>query len=291
MRIAFIGFGEAARAYAASLREVDPALDLSAHDIKQDGPEADAFADAALARGVTLAASSDEAVVGADVVISAVTAASSLEAAQSVAHALPGGAVFMDINSVSPARKRETAALIAGTGATYVDAAVMAPVHPAGHRTATLLAGALPEGFLKTLTALDFRFEVAGEEVGSATAVKMLRSLFVKGLEALTVEALTAARAAGCYPQVYGSLAKSFASLGWPDFPSYQFERVMTHGLRRAAEMRESAATLSELGRPEASVLAQAIASVHQSVGAAALRAGKGEDPAQAADKLLAVRK
>lgn len=271
MRIAFIGFGEAGRAFRASLAASDPSLAFACYDILfasegMDGPTARAARDA----GVRAAVSPAEAVAGADWVISAVTAGSSLEAAASVAGALGQGQVLFDINSVSPGRKAATAALMpAGVG--YVDTAVMLPVHPHGHRSPLLLAGALPGGLVDGLQRLGFRFEVVGPEVGAAAAIKLARSVFVKGLEAITVEALLAAEAAGCLETVARSLAGSFPGLGWPDFAGYQFERAHTHGLRRAAEMREAGAMLDEFGLDGG--LARAIAAVHARMGAAPDRA------------------
>jgi 3-hydroxyisobutyrate dehydrogenase-like beta-hydroxyacid dehydrogenase len=203
-------------------------------------------------------------------VIAAVTAASSLEAAASVAGALGQGQVFLDINSVSPARKQATAALMPA-GVPYVDTAVMAPVHPHGHRAPILLAGELPPGLTGALARLGFRFEVIGPDVGSAAAIKLVRSVFVKGLEAVTIEALLAAEAAGCLETVARSLAGSYAGLGWPGFAGYQFERALTHGARRAAEMREGGTMLDELGLDGG--LARAIAAVHERMGASQDRA------------------
>jgi 3-hydroxyisobutyrate dehydrogenase-like beta-hydroxyacid dehydrogenase len=263
VRIAFIGFGEAARAFRARLAEADPGLGFAGYDILfesegMDGPTARAVGGAA-------AATPGEAVAGADWVISAVTAASSLEAAASVAGALRGGQVFLDINSVSPARKQATAGLMGGAAA-YVDMAVMAPVHPRGHRTAALLSGRLPAELAAGLDRLGFAYEIVGEAVGGAAAVKLARSIFVKGLEAVTVEALLAAEAAGCLERVAASLAGSFPGLGWPGFAAYQFERTLAHGARRAAEMRESGAMLDELGLDGG--LARAIAAVQERMGA-----------------------
>src|SRR5690606_7840071 len=121
-------------------------------------------------------------------------------------------------------------------------------VHPWGHTTPVLLAGPLDDALLGRLRDLGFAFETAGPEAGAATAVKMVRSLFVKGLEAITVETLLAAQASGCLDTILASLAKSYPGLGFPDIAGYQFERTLKHGRRRAAEMRESAATLDDLG-------------------------------------------
>jgi hypothetical protein len=95
----------------------------------------------------------------------------------------------------------------------------------------------------------------------------MVRSLFVKGLEAITVETLLAARASGCFDEIYASLSASFPGLDWGRFAAYQFERTTRHGRRRAAEMRESGATLDALGLNGA--LAREIAAVQDAMGAA----------------------
>lgn len=265
--IAFIGFGEAARAFTASLKPqgIGP---VAAYDILigLPGDRHDRLVEAAGALEVALTETPDAAIAGAALIFSAVTAAESLEAVRPLVGQLKPGQVVIDINSVSAQRKRDTAAMIRAAGAGYVDMAVMAPVHPKGHRTSTLLAGDLAavEMLLRTL---DFQFEVVGTQPGMATAVKMVRSLFVKGLEAITVQALTAAHASGCYDRVAASLAASFPGLGWPEFGAYEFERIATHGIRRAAEMREVAVSMAELGFAEGAALASAIAGLHQRVG------------------------
>lgn len=261
MKIAFIGFGEAARAFVDTLTKADHAPTFSAYDIHQDA-EMDT---AMTSRAVRIGRDPAEAMEGADWIISAVTADQSLIAGQSAAPHLVQGQVFVDINSVSPGRKRDTAALIETGGGAYVDMAVMAPVHPRGHATPVLTAGA---DVADALTDLGFAFEVVGPEPGAATAIKMVRSLFVKGLEAITVEALIAAAASGCFDRVYSSLAASFPGLNWPDQATYNFERTLRHGTRRAAEMRESAATLDALGLTGG--LADKIADVQAAMGALA---------------------
>ncbi len=268
--IAFLGYGEAARAFRQSL-SAQGDLRFAAYDIKLDGPEADAMR-AAMDRDGTEVIGLDG-FTGADWVISAVTADQSLIAAQSVARHLGQGAVFIDINSVSPGRKVETAALISGTGGTYLDMAVMAPVHPRGHKTPVLLGGETG-AIAPALDALGFAWSLAGPEPGAATAIKMIRSNFVKGLEAITVETLLAAEAAGVTETILGSLSSSYPGLGWPDHVAYTLERTLTHGARRAAEMDESAATFDDLGLT--GDLGRASAEVQRRMG----NAGAHEHPA-----------
>lgn len=247
MRIAFLGFGEAARAFHDSLAPLLDAPEFRAYDLLLDGPSPDPIRQAMQDRGVEPSASPAD-LAEAEWIFSAVTADQSLAAAQSLAPHLGQGALFIDINSVSPDRKRQTATLINASNADYLDMAVMAPVHPKGHATPVLLAGPSAASLLDRFLTLGFDAAVAGDAPGEATAIKMVRSVFVKGLEAITVEALLAAEASGCFDKILASLSASFPGLGWEKFPEYQFERTMRHGRRRAAEMRESGATLDALG-------------------------------------------
>lgn len=262
MHIAFIGYGEAARAFRKSLAATDPAFRFSAYDIKDTPGMADAMA----ADGTTRGASVAEAIDGADWIFSAVTADQSLIAAEAALPHLTQGQVFFDINSVSPQRKRDTAAAVEARDAVYLDMAVMSPVHPHGHASPSLIAGHAAERLAAEMKPLGFTFDIAGNAPGEATAVKMVRSLFVKGLEAITVEALLAASASGCFDRVYTSLSESFPGLGWPEHATHYFERTLNHGTRRAAEMEESAATLNELGLEGS--LAARIAAVQRKMGA-----------------------
>lgn len=259
MIIGYLGWGEAARAFAATLTR--PGDLVLAHDIKLAGPDA-AEMRAAMAGVEVCERASD--LARAEVVFSAVTADQSLAALDPLLPALHPGVTVIDINSVSPGRKRETAARVQAMGARYVDMAVMAPVHPRGHRTPVLMAGADLDPWL---TERGFDWRRAGTDVGAATAIKMVRSVFVKGLEAITAECLLAAERSGCRDEIMASLTASYPGLGWPDHAAYVFDRTLTHGTRRAAEMRESAATLAELGLTAA--LADAIADVQAAQGVA----------------------
>lgn len=290
MRIGFLGFGEAARAFRESLAAADPSLRFAAYDILLETQGQDGECGRAMRAHVAeIAASPERLVSGADWIISAVTADQSLEAARSVAHYVKAGQAFIDINSVSPQRKRDTQALLAPTGPSYVDMAVMAPVHPNGHRTPVLVAGTVESEATETLERLGFDFEFVGPEPGAATAVKMVRSVFVKGLEAITVETLLAAAASGCLDHILRSLKGSYPGLDLDHLGPYHFERSLRHGRRRAAEMHESAATLEELGL--CGEVAEAIAEVHDRMGALGCDALPHPSFEAALQTLLALRR
>jgi 3-hydroxyisobutyrate dehydrogenase-like beta-hydroxyacid dehydrogenase len=245
-RISFIGFGEAGQAIASGLRESGIER-IAAWDILFPEPAGERLKAAGDEMGVRLASSAQEAVAETDMVISAVTAASSLEAARSVEPHLTGSPYYLDINSVSPGRKQETAKLL-GEKARYIDVAVVAPIHPKRHRTPLLIAGPHAEAISPLLRELEMQLRVVGGTVGAAAAIKMIRSVMIKGIEALTLECFLAASRAGLLDEVTASLKNNYPGLDWPTMSEYNLERMVNHGERRAAEMEESAATLRELG-------------------------------------------
>lgn len=203
--------------------------------------------DAAKAIGMRVASSAKDAVRDAEMVIAAVTAASSYDAAQSVAAHLKGQPFYLDVNSVSPGNKQATAELL-GDAARYVDVAIVAAIYPARHKSPMMLAGPYAKSVEPLLTPLGMRTQIVGDEVGAAAAIKMVRSVMIKGIEALTLECFLAAQRAGVIDQVAASLKNNYPTLDWNKLSEYNIERMVSHGIRRAAEMRESAKTLRELG-------------------------------------------
>jgi 3-hydroxyisobutyrate dehydrogenase-like beta-hydroxyacid dehydrogenase len=246
-RLCFIGFGEAGQAIASGLRDTG-IESVAAWDILFPSDEGAPLKQAGEAMGARVASSAADAARGADIIVSAVTAASSLEAARSVAPHLTGNPYFLDINSVSPGRKKETEKLL-GANARYVDIAILAPIHPARHQTPLLLAGPHAEAVMPLLIdELEMRGAIAGDEVGQAAGLKMIRSVMIKGIEALTLECFMAAKRAGIVDEVAASLKNNYPTLDWNKVIEYNIERMASHGVRRADEMDQVAATLRELG-------------------------------------------
>ncbi|MDE2597764.1 MAG: NAD(P)-dependent oxidoreductase [Sphingomonadales bacterium] len=230
-RLALIGFGEAGSTFAgaAGWGEGVAVWDLLAERRR--------------------AASAAEALAEAPLVLSLVTADQALPAARDYASLLAPGAIWCDCNSVAPGTKRAAAEAVEAAGGLYVDVAVLAPVNPARLAVPLLLAGSAAGRAEVLLRGVGFcNTRVVGAEVGRASAIKMIRSVMVKGIEALTAEMMLAAEAAGVADEVLASLDASEKALPWRARAAYNIERMVTHGARRAAEMAESAKTLAELG-------------------------------------------
>ena len=245
-RIALIGFGEVGRILGEDLSAKH--VGLSAFDLKfadqTSGPS-----ESAKQTGVWAAPAAQEAIAGCDLVISAVTAAQTLAAAQSVVGGLSKGAVFLDLNSASPGMKRQAADAIASCGGCYVEAAVMSPVAPKRMATSMLLGGPHAQAFLPHLKELGFEgARFFSSETGRASAAKMCRSVIVKGMEALLLESLLTARAYDVEEVVLASLEDLFPGPEWRQLARYMISRTLEHGERRAEEMREVVRTVSEAG-------------------------------------------
>ena len=239
-KLALIGFGEAGSTFAAAAEWGGKARGW---DILPERCAAMAGA------GVIAASNAAQALAGADLVLSLVTADAALAAARDYAPLIKPGALWCDMNSVAPDTKRLAAVAVEASGGRYVDVAVLAPVNPARLAVPLLLAGAAAgEAELKLRVAGFTQTRVVGAEVGRASAIKMIRSVMVKGIEALTAEMMLAARAAGVVDEVLASLDVSEKARSWHDRAAYNLERMVTHGVRRAAEMEESAKTLVALG-------------------------------------------
>lgn len=229
--LAFIGFGEAGSTIAGGLREAGIER-LAAFDINAETPGLGPSIRARAAKSrTTLVGSSEELARAGDILISTVTSSAALDAARQTAPFLQPRHIYADLNSVSPALKRQIAQVIDASGSRFVEAAVMAPVLPYGHRVPMLLGGEAARIFADTMTPFGMHLDVlAPAAIGSAAAVKMCRSIVVKGLEALMVECVLAATEFDADDLVFASLNESFPGIDWKKLADYMTGRVVVHG-------------------------------------------------------------
>ncbi|HEY1316434.1 MAG TPA: DUF1932 domain-containing protein [Gaiella sp.] len=232
LAVAVLGLGEAGGTIASGLA-------AEGCDVRGWDPDA-----ARVAVGVGRAASPTDAVAGAELVLSLATAAHALDAARSVAAALGQGQLYADLNTTAPALKRETAAAIVATGAAFADVALLGGVPAGGVRTPALASGGGAGRFAELLRPFGMPVSVVGAEPGEAAGLKLLRSVFMKGLAAAVLESVEAARRRGADDWLRGEIAEV---VGEP-----LLERLLsgsvTHAERRQDEMDAAAAYLDELG-------------------------------------------
>jgi 3-hydroxyisobutyrate dehydrogenase-like beta-hydroxyacid dehydrogenase len=244
--IGLVGYGEVGRILAEDLRK--DGLRVAAYDLKFSTEQAQSLRDHATAQGVTLAASHAELAASSDFIVSAVTASQAVPVAQACAPTIKRGAWFLDFNSASPGAKQRAAALIDGSGGRYVEGAVMTSIPPYRLKVPLLLGGKGAAELAPLLVTLGFDAKAASDKLGVASAVKMCRSVMIKGLEAMVIESFTTARAYGVEDAVLASLAETFPGINWEKQGAHFFQRVIEHGRRRSEEVREVAETVREAG-------------------------------------------
>ncbi|GAA3806133.1 NAD(P)-dependent oxidoreductase [Amycolatopsis tucumanensis] len=189
--------------------------------------------------------SESDAAEGADLVLSVNSSAAAVDALRAGLPKVSG--VWADLNTASPGKKRELAAIAAEAAIDFADVAIMAPVPGRGLRVPMLASGPAAAAVSKLLGALGATVEVLPGEAGVAAERKLLRSVFFKGMSAAVVEALEAARAAGVQDWLRGVIVEELTRAD-----ESTVERLVTgsvkHAKRRTAEMAAAAEMLGELG-------------------------------------------
>jgi 3-hydroxyisobutyrate dehydrogenase-like beta-hydroxyacid dehydrogenase len=248
-QIGVIGYGEVGKIFAAGLKTKPGVESVSAWDLKfadaaQQGKE---FAHAQSA-DVAACPSMQALCAQADFLISAVTASNTFSVAQEAAQFLRPGTMFLDLNSASPGTKQRCAKVVEAAGGQYVEAGVMTSIPPYGIKVPMLLGGAQAGLLAARFTGWGLDAKAVSDQLGIASAIKMCRSVMIKGLEALVIESYATARAYGVEDHVLPTLVETFPSIDWSEQGAYFFSRVVQHGKRRAEEMREAANTVKEAG-------------------------------------------
>jgi 3-hydroxyisobutyrate dehydrogenase len=239
MRAAVLGLGEAGARYAADLAAAG--WQVSGYDPAAVGTPP----------GVIRAASAGQAAAGSDLVVGLTGALAAAGAASAAAPAMRAGACYADFNSASAVCKREVEKALAGTGAAVqmADVAVLAPVGRSGAATPLLVSGPGGQLLASAFRAVGAAVEVLDEPVGVAAERKLLRSVFMKGLAAVALESVAAARAAGCESWLRDQMAAELGPAG-PAMVDRLIEGSVLHAARRIGEVEASRAYLAELGVP-----------------------------------------
>ncbi len=246
--LGFIGFGEAAFHISSGLMAegIPPisAFDVMADDTKV-GP---LIRERACAAKVRLAVSLSELLRVADLVICATSAKYALAIARQAAAFMRPGQVYADLNSSSPRVKQDIDTLIRPTGGLFVDVAVMELVPPHRHKVPMSVSGAGARRFKELLDPYGMNITYVNDHAGSSSAFKMLRSIFMKGLTALLLETLTAARKAGIDKEIMASISGTLDKQPIETLANLLLTRTAVAAERRAAEMSEVVSTLQDMG-------------------------------------------
>ncbi len=241
--ICFIGFGEAGEALSGGFKFQSAV----AWDQKLLS-NTSGFRERIQSAGFQPASSLEDGLIGIDWVVSLVTADQAAIACEQVCLSTRSEFTYLEMNSCSPGTKRSNAQMVADAGGVLADVAIMSPVNPSRLDTPLLVSGPSAERCVNFLKHFGYNASLCGPDVGQASALKMTRSIMIKGIEALSAECFLTAQRLGIQPDIVASLTKSFDGLDWLRRGGYNLERMSKHGIRRAAEMREVITTIQETG-------------------------------------------
>lgn len=242
-----VGFGELGSVFASRMVAVGVA-DVRAFARPAPEPQATAATMRMRAVGARPCGDLAEALSGADVVLSAVPAAVADDVVGECAPLLEPGALYVDVTASEPERKAAAAELVARQGARYADVAVLGSVVVSGFAVPMIASGAGADAWREFATALGMTVTTLDGPAGRASLVKLLRSVYMKGRDALVVETLLAARRHGVERELLPTIAGPGEDLPFPALAERVLCALAVHAERRADELAGSADLLSDVG-------------------------------------------
>ena len=234
-RVGFIGFGEVGKTFASTM--VDQGAEVSYYDVIRN----EALPNVAY-RPL------DELIERCEILLSTVATHVAVSVASTAAPFLSARNTYADMNSTSASVKRRIAAIINASSANFVEGAILSAVGEAGSRASILVAGERAEVFAEWMNRYGLiNVKYFSPVVGEASQVKMLRSIFSKGVECLLLEMLVAGKRAGVaeylWEDIVGFMTKH-------PFQGVAENWIKTHpgaSERRYHEMEQVLETIKEL--------------------------------------------
>ena len=246
--IAWIGFGEAAYHISKGLRS-QGFMNMKAYDrAKNDANRGEIIQKRSNEVGITLCDSPEEAVKEMKFVISLTSAKVAVAVAEEILPLMKEGQIFLDLNSTSPDTKQKISEVQRPTGVKICDVAVMGPVPLNGYRVPMLITGEGKQQFLEAMLPYGMRIESLDAPIGGASAVKMIRSVFMKGFPQVMLECLLAAEYYGVTEKMFDSLEETIGGKTVRQLANQLFMPTVIHAERRAAEMKEVVSMLHSIG-------------------------------------------
>ncbi|MFC3127304.1 DUF1932 domain-containing protein [Pseudoroseomonas globiformis] len=246
-RIGFVGYGEIGSTLGAGLRERG-VEQVAAFDIAAfEGPYAALIQSRAEAAGVRLLDSLAALAEASDIIIGVTPGSASVASAEALAPHLAERHVFIDIASATPRVKRAVEDALRGTGALVADGSIVGTPRD-GLALPILASGPAAEAARDALVPWGMKIDAVGPDLGTASAIKILRSVLIKGIEGLTHEMMLGARRYGLGDQVLQSAAATLMKRPFTDFAGNLIATGVIHARRRSEEAAMAAEALADVG-------------------------------------------
>jgi len=247
MKLAFIGFGGAGYGLTKGLRQAGLQEVYFYDKNSYTPPYGGVIKKRADETGAVLCSSMEALLLTSEVVISCVTGATAVSAAESAAPFLTSKHLYVDVNMTSPGVKEEVAKIVEKTGAAFADGAMMGAIPTFFHRVPILASGKGAVRFKESMEPFGMNITCIGEKPGQASAIKMLRSIFMKGLVALLLETLNATHRYHVDQMVLESIAETMESNSFLETVRLQLTKGVANAERMAHEIEEVIKTLEGL--------------------------------------------
>lgn len=245
-KLGFIGFGEAAYNITSGLKS-EGFENITAYDkFWNIEPQSELIGSRAEETNVTLFPSLKELVENSDIILSAVSADMAVPLARESKPFLKAHQIYVDMNATSPMTKEEVNAVISPV-ASFVDCAVMGPVPNYKHKVPVTISGSGAKKFFDIMASYGMNITLMDAPAGSASATKMMRSIFMKGFVMLVLEMLLAAGKYQVADEVVMSVGETITSGPFLDKINGLVGRGVIHSERREHEMDEVIATLNAI--------------------------------------------
>lgn len=233
--IGIIGFGEVGQVFASGLLENNPDVNVYVYDILLEKKEKD-IEEKIFNCGAEPVYRIDQLAHKCEIVLSLVSSAASVNVAKEFSKELDDQKIFIDFTTSTPQDKKVSEDVIRGKKGLYVDAAIMGTVATEKSKVPLLLSGSHAAETEKQLTALGFNCQIVELPNGASASIKLLRSIFMKGLEALVLETMITARNYGVEKAVLESISKTIDN---NDFTAFSNALITTHMVHKNRRMKE----------------------------------------------------
>ncbi len=248
LRLGLIGYGEVGSTLGKGLREQGLASIASYDKYAFDGPFSALIQNRARDAGVELVASPEALAARVDLIIGVTPGAACLESAEAFNRHLGPRHVFVDIASATPKVKQGVAERLRSSGARVADGSIMGSPHTDGYRIPILASGPAAQPFHELMAPWGMQIEPLESALGTASGIKILRSVIAKGLEALLVEFALGARRYGIDEVVLKSWGNFADQRPFVEIANFLLVTDAIHAERRAEEAAMSAEALEEIG-------------------------------------------
>ncbi|WP_019153102.1 NAD(P)-dependent oxidoreductase [Robertmurraya massiliosenegalensis] len=247
LKIGFIGFGEVARSISEGLGGQGHIKIFAYHYKGRNVSQA--MLQTADKLGVMLMESEEQLANESDVIFNVTRADVAVDSAQKMLPFLTDAHLYIDLNSASPIIMQEMGELFNKKGKSFIDGVLMAPLPQTKHEVPILVSGKSAIKVADVLRPLGMNIEVIKGSPGTASSIKMIRSLFMKGFAALIIETFVAAKLSkDSYENVMESLKETLNTMSFDRLLDRFLTGTQQHAQRRVIEMEEAISYVSQLG-------------------------------------------